>query len=125
MIQYKNDAKGGQLRGSIYTQNISLQPVLPLLQLRRLTFGSRFEEGERVDISPDSSSLGSTVVGSDEEMGMAASTLPLKEKTVDGAENHEEEEDTDNDDKSKLLEIPNTISQNQRGTYSVSKVSLY
>ena len=93
--------------------------------MRRLTFGSRFEEGERVDISPDSSSLGSTVVGSDEEMGMAASTLPLKEKTVDGAENHEVEEDTDNDDKSKLLEIPNTISQNQRGTYSVSKVSLY
>ena len=54
---------------------------------------------------------------------MAASTLPLKEKTVDGAENHEEEEDTDNDDKSKLLEIPNTTSQNQRGTYPVSKVS--
>ena len=113
--------KGGQLRGSIWTPNISLSLVLSLLQLRRLTFGSRFEEGERVDISPDSSSLGSTVEGSDEEMGMAASTLPLKEKTVDGAENHEEEEDTDNDDKSKLLEIPNTTNQNRRGTYPFPK----
>ena len=114
---------GGQLRGSIYVPNISLSHVLSLLQLRRLTFGSRFEEGERVDISPDSSSLGSTVEGSDEEMGMAASTLPLKEKTVDGADKHEEEEDTDNDDKGKLLEIPNITSRNQQGTYPVSKVS--
>lgn len=67
-------------------------------QLRRLTFSSRFEEGERVEITPDDPE---STEGSDEEMGMATSTLPLKEKTVDGAETQEEsEEDTETDEES-------------------------
>lgn len=45
--------------------------------MRRLTFASRFEEGERIDISQESA-LSSTSA-SDEEMGLDASTLPLRD----------------------------------------------
>lgn len=69
--------------------------MILLLQLRRLTFSSRFEEGERIDISSESSSLASSEGSSDTEMGIAASTIPLKEKNIDGTDTNAEEEEAE------------------------------
>lgn len=87
------------------------------LQLRRLTFGSRFEEGDRIEIDGDS--IAYTPAGSDEEMGMAASTLPLKEKNVDGTDVVEDNEEQGTETKTGKHVVPQHLNSDHKLTVSL------
>lgn len=56
--------------------------MIIISQLRRLTYFSRFEEGVRLEMSTDDTTSEALADASDEEMGLNASTIPLKQKEV-------------------------------------------